>query len=67
MKNTHVKKCTLCGGSVVTLNERQTKVKVDVGTYSLIFAHQIYNAPKAPKRGLNGTAELLTIFFLQII
>ena len=57
----------LCGGSVVTLNERQTKVKVDVGTYSLIFAHQIYNAPKAQKRGLNDTAELLTIFFLQII
>ena len=57
----------LCGGSVVTLNERQTKVKVDVGTYSLIFAHQIYNAPKAQKRGLNDAAELLTIFLLQII
>ena len=53
----------LCGGSVVTLNERQTKVKVDVGTYSLIFAHQIYNAPKAQKRGLNDTAELLTRYF----
>ena len=57
----------LCGGSVVTLNERQTKVKVDVGTYSLIFAHQICNAPKAQKRGLNDTAELLKRCCLQII
>ena len=31
---------------VVTLNERQTKVKVDV---SLIFAHQIYSMLKAQK------------------
>ena len=40
----------LCGGSVVTLNERQTKVKVDVGILSN-FCTSNLQRPKSPKKG----------------
>ena len=38
------------GGSVVTLNERQTKVKVDVGILSN-FCTSNLQRPKSPKKG----------------
>ena len=41
----------LCGGSVVTLNERQTKVKVDVGKVLFNFCTSNLQRPKSPKKG----------------
>ena len=49
----------LCGGSVVTLNERQTKVKVDV--LSNFCTSNLQHA-KSSKNFQNDTAES-TVFF----